>query len=159
MLTSCAGPLLGPPGGAALFDTLLPALLVELGRCRRYGGARRTAPAPRHPARWGSIGPLVVTARGRTDDALLLDARAFGAPRPRGVQAGLGGDTSTTAQYGGMPFAFDDDLLYLGPFALPRTRLSLQPHGSGRQRAQQRSRPVTSVTTRAATGGHDRGRR
>ena len=31
VLTSCAGPLLGPPGGGALFDELLPALLETLG--------------------------------------------------------------------------------------------------------------------------------
>ena len=117
VLTSCAGPLLGPPGGAALFDELLPALLAELG-----------VPALGEPSYGtgtpasglvGQFGPLVVTAED-DDDALLLDARAFGAPDPV-VCRRLGGDTFTTAQYGGMPFAFDDDLLYLGPFALPRT--------------------------------------
>ncbi len=34
----------------------------------------------------------------------------------------LGGDTFTTADPGGMPFSVDADLLYLGPFAMPRMR-------------------------------------
>jgi len=115
VLTSCAGPLLGPPGGAALFDTLLPVLVEALGvpaipdpRYRVETPARRLA---------GQYGPLVVSADD--DGTLLVDGRAMGAEAGMRCRR-LGGDTFTTADAGGMPFSFDGNLLYLGPFAMPR---------------------------------------
>ncbi len=116
VLTSCAGPLLGPPGGAALFDELLPTLLETLGvpalADPEYGASRPAAELA------GQYGPLGLTPDG--GDGLLLDAGAFGVPQPVACPR-LGGDTFTTSALGGMPFAVDGDLLYLGPFAMPRT--------------------------------------
>jgi len=117
VLTSCAGPLLGPPGGAALFDTLLPALVKALGV--------PAMPDPPYAAGTpasglaGQYGPLEVTADD--DGTLVLDGRALGGlPGMRCRR--LGGDTFTTADAGGMPFSLDADLLYLGPFAMPLAR-------------------------------------
>ena len=54
-------------------------------------------------------------------DELQLHAEAFGQPHPLDCVR-LGGNTFTmrSAPPGSMPVAFDDDLLYVGPFALPR---------------------------------------
>ena len=55
------------------------------------------------------------------EDDLLLEAGAFGEPQPIRHER-VGGNTFVAqgAPVGGMPIAVDADLLYLGPFAVPR---------------------------------------
>lgn len=124
VLTNCAGGLLGGPGGAALFDEMLPEL-TEL-----VGVPVLPDPAPREP-RWttdelaGRYGWANLIADGR--DSLRLDARAFDAGElvlDRGW-----GDTFVVRgpKRGAFPLAFDADRtsggpewLYLGPFAARR---------------------------------------
>jgi hypothetical protein len=53
---------------------------------------------------------------------LFLDATAFGAPEPLILRRMSGDVFSVVGDLpGGMTIAVDEDLLYLGPFALPRT--------------------------------------
>jgi hypothetical protein len=118
VLANSAGPLFGPPGGSALFDVLLPALLETL-----------EVPPPGEPVRpigrkaedlTGTYGPLTLSqGSGQT---LLLDATAFGAPEPL-VLRRMSGDVFCVVGDlpGGMTIAVDEDLLYLGPFAVPRS--------------------------------------
>lgn len=117
VLTNCAGPLLSPPGGTALFDEILPTLIQALGVPALSDPTYDTATPASQLA--GQYGPLGITANTEAD-ALLLDGRALGAPDPIACRR-LGGNTFTTADHGGMPFSFDAGLLYLGPFAMPRT--------------------------------------
>jgi len=118
VLASSAGPMFGPPGGSALFDALLPALLEQLGV--------PALPEPGYDAEpvaarglVGQYGPISLEAHG--DDTVRFDAAAFGSPGP--VTCGrLGGNTfaATGRPPGAMPIAVDGDLLYVGPFALAR---------------------------------------
>ncbi len=117
VLANSAGPLFGPPGGSALFDALLPELLETL-----------DVPPLVEP-RWseghaaadlvGTFGPFALEPG--PDHALLLDAAAFGEPEKL-VLRRQGGDTFAVSgdPLGGMSVAVDDDLLYIGPFAVPR---------------------------------------
>jgi CubicO group peptidase (beta-lactamase class C family) len=117
VLANAAGPLFGPPGGSALFDDLLPTMLDVLGVAPlpepTYAGSRSTDELA------GRYGPLVVHAQG--PDLIELEAQAFGAAAPLPM-ARSGGNTFQVAGRppGAMPVAFDDDLVYLGPFAVPR---------------------------------------
>jgi CubicO group peptidase (beta-lactamase class C family) len=117
VLASAAGPLFGPPGGSALFDRLLPGLLATVGVAPlpdpAYGSGREVEELV------GAYGPLVVSREG--DDGLLLAAEAFGEPEPLSLVRS-GGDTFEVVGRppGAMPLAFDDGLLYVGPFAVPR---------------------------------------
>ena len=116
LLTNAAGPLLGGSGGSALFDELLPRLLEALGVPPL--GAAPDGRAPTPPALAGAYGPVTIEADG---EALRLAAPPMGiAPAVRHVRSH--GDTFVAegAPPGGMAIAFDDDLLYLGPFALQR---------------------------------------
>ncbi len=118
VLANSAGPLFGPPGGSALFDDLLPELLSMLG-VPALGDAVEAGPST--PARElaGGFGPFSLTAEG--EDDLVLDATAFGEPAPI-LHRRLTGDSFVAdgRPLGGMPIAVADDLLYLGPFAVPR---------------------------------------
>ena len=117
LLANSAGSLFGGPGGSALFDELLPTVLEELGvpplTPPRYGHAHDTAELA------GAYGPVTLTADG--PDTLQLDAPAFGLAEPlRHVR--LGGDTFVAEgePAGAIRLAVDDELLYVGPFALPK---------------------------------------
>ena len=122
-LANCAGPIFGPPGGAAAFDDLLPSLLEVLG----------VPPVPDPVASQsrfnrqdvlGQYGPLVVAA-GTLPDTLVLGAQAFGEgdctlERRHGDTWSVQGRPS-----GAMDVTFDggDDtptLMYVGPMAMPR---------------------------------------
>jgi len=118
VLANCAGPLFGPPGGSALFDALLPRLLDDLAVPPLPAPAYDATPEP--TARLsGRFGPLVAEPAG--PDGITLHAEAFGVSDPVTCER-LGGNTFSVRGNppGSTPFAFDDDLLYLGPFALPR---------------------------------------
>ena len=118
LLTNSAGPLFGPPGGSAVFDSVLPQLLELLEVPPLTEPAYDSAPRPA-PDLAGSYGPVTVDAGG--PDSIQLHAQAFGQPRPVDCVR-LGGNTFAMqgSPPGGMPVAFDDELLYVGPFALPR---------------------------------------
>lgn len=118
VLTNAAGPLLGPPGGSAVFDAILPDLLEVLG----VPPLRPPAHSPgQDVARLaGRFGPLTLTAR--PPDGLDLDATAFGEQHEIQLARAWGNSfVRTDERPGGMTFAIDGDLLYVGPFALPRT--------------------------------------
>ncbi|WP_129337087.1 serine hydrolase domain-containing protein [Cellulomonas endophytica] len=119
LLTNAAGPLLGPPGGSALFDELLPDLLGLLGVPPL---PPPSLPGPGHPteALAGQFGPLRVQAQD--PDTFLLHAAAFGEGEPL-LHHRLTADTFVRADGlpGGMALALEADRLSLGPFALPRT--------------------------------------
>jgi hypothetical protein len=117
LLANSAGSLFGGPGGSALFDELLPTALEELGvpalTPPRYGSAHDTAELA------GSYGLVTLTPDG--PDGLQLEAPPFGLVEPlRHVR--LGGDTFVAEGHppGAIRLAVDADLLYIGPFALPR---------------------------------------
>jgi CubicO group peptidase (beta-lactamase class C family) len=118
LLAGSAGPLFGPPGGSALFDSLLPEALELLG-VPPIGPAAR--PATGRPAEElaGTYGPVSLQAAG--SDRLLIHAAALGHAEPLGHHR-IGGDTFARdgEPPGGMLVAVQEDLLYLGPFALPR---------------------------------------
>lgn len=118
VLTNCAGPIFGPPGGSALFDALLPTLLDQLG-VPPFGAFAGNAGRDLAMLA-GDFGPLRLS-RGSAD-SLVLDATAFGEPEPLEF-ARLSGDTFARVgdPPGGMTIAVDGDLLYVGPFAFPRT--------------------------------------
>ncbi len=103
-------------GGTAVFDALLPAWLEELGVPQREA---IEAP-PGRPAEElaGAYRPAHVEPRGA--DRLTLAAPAMGLAEPF-PHVRLHGDTfgPEPPLPGGMAIAFDD-LLYLGPFAVPR---------------------------------------
>lgn len=124
VLTNCAGGFFGGPGGAALFDDLLPALL-EL-----VGVPGLPDPATHQP-RWasaslaGRYGPAAVTAVA--PDSVRLSAQAFGGGDL--VLDRVWGDTFDVRGRppGAIPIAFDadpagagPDWLYIGPFAVPK---------------------------------------
>jgi CubicO group peptidase (beta-lactamase class C family) len=118
LMTNSAGPLLGPPGGSALFDTLLPEWLAALGV--------PALPAPTYPDPHrpvgdfvGSYGPFAIEQED--DDTLLLHATALGESHPvRHRRLGANTFARDGQPPGGMTLAFAADLLYLGPFAVPR---------------------------------------
>jgi CubicO group peptidase (beta-lactamase class C family) len=118
LLTNSAGSLFGPPGGSALIDALLPRLLeiLEVPALPEPEYADASTPATELV---GQYGPLVVEADG--PDVIRLHAQAFGLPEPANYER-LGGDTFNVRGNppGSTPVAFDDSLLYLGPFAMPR---------------------------------------
>lgn len=118
LLTNCAGPLLGGAGGSALWDNLAPACLAAVG-VGEPGPVNDHVPGRAAEALAGPYGPVTITATG--PDALLLEAPAMGVPPV--PHARRYGDTFAAAASasGGMPIAFDEELLYLGPFALPRS--------------------------------------
>jgi CubicO group peptidase (beta-lactamase class C family) len=118
LLANSAGPLFGPPGGSAMFDALLPRLLEVL-EVPPLAEPDYDA-APRATAELsGRYGPLEVEANGV--DGVLLHAQALGQSRPVPCSR-LGGNTFNAVGNppGSTPIAFDGDLLYLGPFAMPR---------------------------------------
>ena len=126
VLTSCAGGLFGGPGGAALFDDLLPDLLDQLDV-----PPLEDPVAP--PPRWSTVelaghyGPVPVVAED--DESLRIGAQAFGSGDV--VLGRAWGDTYVVTErpHGAIPVAFDTDphatggpqWLYVGPFAVPRT--------------------------------------
>ena len=116
LLTNAAGPLLGGSGGSALYDDLLPRLLEQLG-VPPLGEPSATAGPTPAAALAGLYGPAAITADG---DDVLLTAAPMGIDGARHERAY--GDTflASGRPPGGMAIAFDGDLLYLGPFALPR---------------------------------------
>ena len=122
VLTNCAGGLFGGPGGAALFDELLPDLLDQV-------GVPPLTDPDSAPPRWlpqelaGQYGPVLVTTAGPM--SLRIGAQAFGAGDL--VLDRAWGDTFEVQGRppGAMPVAFDGigvdpEWLYLGPFAVPR---------------------------------------
>jgi len=118
LLANSAGPLFGPPGGSALFDALLPRLLevLEVPPLAEPGYDS----VPRTTAELsGRYGPLEVEPSGVDD--VLLHAKAFGQSDPVPCTR-LGGNSFNVAGNppGSTPISFDGDLLYLGPFAMPR---------------------------------------
>lgn len=119
VLTNAAGSLFGPPGGSALFDVLLPDLLEAAGvPALPYPDFRDT---PRPAAELaGSYGPVTLTAL--SPDTVNLDAAALGPAQPM-LYVRWGGNTFIGQENlpGGMPVAVDENLLYVGPFAMPRT--------------------------------------
>ena len=119
VLANSAGPLFGPPGGSALFDALLPDLLEAVGvPALPYPDFRDT---PRPAAELaGSYGPVTLTAL--SPDAVNLDAAALGLASPM-LYVRWGGNTFIGQENlpGGMSVAVNDELLYVGPFAMPRT--------------------------------------
>jgi hypothetical protein len=118
VLTNSAGPLFGPPGGSALFDGLLPDLLELLG----VPPITDPSPGTETPTSTlaGSFGPLVLEATGPA--GLLLHAAAFGETQPVQLDR-LAGDTFVVEgdPPGAVRVAIDGDLLYVGPFAIPRS--------------------------------------
>jgi CubicO group peptidase (beta-lactamase class C family) len=118
VLANSAGSLFGPPGGSALFDALLPKLLDVLEVPPLPEPAYVSAPRTTAELS-GRYGPLQVEAHGADD--VLLHAQPFGEPRPL-LCTRLGGNTFNVSGNppGSTPFAFDGNLLYLGPFAIPR---------------------------------------
>ena len=119
LLANSAGPLFGPPGGSALFDSLLPDLL-ELLAVPALGAPAYGDPTTADELA-GSFGPLTVEARG--PDLIELHAAPFGLVEPALCER-LGGDTFNVrgSPPGSTPLAFDGgDLVYVGPFAMPRT--------------------------------------
>ncbi|MCX6399322.1 MAG: serine hydrolase [Propionibacteriales bacterium] len=117
LLANSAGPLFGPPGGSALFDALLPVVLDVLGAPSLEAPYRPDGRADAELV--GGYGPLTLSAG--EDGSMMLDAAAFGEPEPL-VLHRAGGDAFELAGSppGGMTVAVVDDLLYVGPFALPR---------------------------------------
>jgi len=117
LLTNAAGPLLGGSGGSALFDDLLPHALAVLG-VPAPGDPADARPPTAPEALAGAFGPVMVEADG---EALQIGAPAMGIAAPVRHERSYG-DTFVAAGSppGGMAIAFDGDLLYLGPFALPR---------------------------------------
>jgi len=118
-LANSAGPLFGRLGGSALFDALLPEVLDVLGVPPLQAPERS---AGRENAELiGSYGPLSLSAGA--NDTLVLDAAALGQPEPV-VLRRVGGDTYVVDPdpLGSMTVAVDGDLLYMGPFALPRSQ-------------------------------------
>jgi CubicO group peptidase (beta-lactamase class C family) len=118
VLANCAGPLFGPPGGSALFDALLPSLLVRLGVPALPEPAFAAEPVAA-PGLVGQYGPIGLEALD--DDTVRFDGAAFGSPGPVTCER-LGGNTFATAgrPAGAMSVAVDGDLFYVGPFAVPR---------------------------------------
>lgn len=115
LLTNSAGPMLGGCGGSAMFERLLPHVLAALD----------VPPLP--PPDLASAGHsteslagiydgVVVRAIGK--DALWVDAAAWGDPAPARLTR-IGGDTFAPNgdHPGALRTAFEDDLLYIGPFA------------------------------------------
>jgi len=119
LVANGAGPLFGPPGGSAMFDSLLPDLLELLGVPPLQEPEYSAAPLPVADLA-GDFGPAQVQADG--ERRLQLVAAPFGQLEPVSMER-LGGNTFAVvgAPPGSTPIAFDDDLLYVGPFALPRT--------------------------------------
>ena len=117
LLTNAAGPLLGGSGGSALFDDLLPRALGALGVPAPGAPDDGREPTPA-AALAGVYGPAAVEADG---EAITLAAPAMGIAPPVRHER-VHGDTflAAGAPPGGMAIAFDGDLLYLGPFAVPR---------------------------------------
>jgi CubicO group peptidase (beta-lactamase class C family) len=118
LLTNSAGPLFGPPGGTAVFDRVLPHLLELLEVPPLIGPTYQAVPRPALELA-GRYGPVTVAPGG--PDGIELHAQAFGQPRPVDCVR-LGGNTFAMrgGPPGSMPVAFDDDMLNVGPFALPR---------------------------------------
>ncbi|KQT94541.1 hypothetical protein ASG49_06695 [Marmoricola sp. Leaf446] len=118
LLANAAGPLFGPPGGSALFDTLLPDLLDLLDVPPLPPPSYDAPPRPAAELA-GGFGPLLLEALD--DDHLGLHAQAFGVADPLTLER-LGGNTFDVVGEppGSTPLAVADDLLHLGPFALPR---------------------------------------
>lgn len=118
LLANSAGPLFGPPGGSALFDALLPHLLEVLAVPPLEEPEYDAAPLVAADLA-GRYGPLVIEAKGVDD--VRLHAQAFGESRPVTCTR-LGGNTFNVSGNppGSTPMSFDGDLLYLGPFAMPR---------------------------------------
>ncbi len=124
VLTSCAGGLFGGPGGAALFDDLLPDLLRGLG-VPSLGDPGAAAPRWTAADLAGQYGQVSVVADA---DGVRVDARAFGAGEL--TFDPVWGDTYVVRGRpdGAIPIAFDADphaaggpeWLYLGPFAVAR---------------------------------------
>ena len=118
LLTNCAGPLLGGAGGSAVFDHVAPACWRLLGvgaPVLPSGGAgARSRPwrvlRSGHGRRCGRRHAV----RPRAGDGDRR-ARCPHAPPRRHVR-------DDDHPLGGMSLAFDDNLLYFGPFALPRER-------------------------------------
>lgn len=117
LLANSAGGLFGPPGGSALFDALLTDVL-DLLEVPALGPPDR-GPGHADDELVGSFGPLTLTLD--PSGSFVLDAGAFGAPTPVALSR-VGGDAFVAEgdPPGGLTIAVDDDLLYLGPFALPR---------------------------------------
>ncbi len=120
LMTNGAGPLFGGAGGTALFDLVLPACADALG-----------VPVPAAPAGQGEVqrpaGELAgrygaATVRDAGDGNLLLEASFMGLAAPLRLARAYGtAFMAEPARPGGMPIVFEHDVLYLGPFALPRT--------------------------------------
>lgn len=116
VLAGAAGPILSPPGGSALFDDLLPRLLEIIGApppAARPSDDGSDAVTP------GTYGPVTVEALPA--GGLRLHAGAFGEPAPLDYVAAGNAFVVSGEPPGTMPIAVDDDLLYVGPFGLPRT--------------------------------------
>jgi CubicO group peptidase (beta-lactamase class C family) len=124
VLANCAGSLFSAPGGAALFDDVTDDALGELGIDVDSLGPS-APPDPPLPVDLlvGRYGPLEVRPLpGNVADLLELDATAFGEPAPLRYQRDAGNRFVIPGRpAGSLPIAFDGDLLYLGPMAMPRS--------------------------------------
>ena len=120
LLANGAGPLFGPPGGSAVFDELLPGLLDLLDVPRLDDPVYDAEPSAGTELQ-GEFGPISIRAVADPDRLELL-APAFGQPEPVRLER-LGGNTFDVIGRppGSTPLAFDGDILYFGPFALPRS--------------------------------------
>ena len=121
VLANSAGPLLGPPGGSALFDALLPDLLELLEVPALPPPAVDTPDLP-VGALAGRYGPMLVTGVDDDPEALLADVSFLGEAAPVRFRRRGGSCFVVEGEPpGSTPMAFEDGLAYLGPIALPRT--------------------------------------
>lgn len=117
LLANSAGSLFREPGGSALFDAILPDVLDLLDVAPIPDPAYREPPTSVEQLA-GAYGPLRVEA---VNGSLLLHAAAFGEADPL-FYTRLGGNSFAPPQQppGHAVIAFDDSLMYLAPFAIPR---------------------------------------
>lgn len=117
LLANSAGSLFREPGGSALFDAILPEALELLGVPPLPDPAYADTEAPVGQLA-GAYGPLTVDA---LDGSLVLHAAAFGEVDPI-PYVRLGGNSFAPPGRppGHAVIAFDDSLMYLAPFAIPR---------------------------------------
>ena len=117
LLANSAGSLFRAPGGSALFDAILPEALDLLGVAPLPDPVFVETPTPVEELA-GVYGPVTVEA---AEESLVLHAAAFGDADPI-IYTRLGGNSFAPPGRppGHAVIAFDDQLLYVVPFALPR---------------------------------------
>ena len=119
LLTNSAGPLFGPPGGSAVFDSVLPQLLELLEVPPLAEPEYDAAPRPtseRCRELWTG------DSRGRRAGRTSSCTPKRSVSHIRWTVCGWAATPSPceVLHRAACRVAFDDDLLYVGPFALPR---------------------------------------